>query len=191
MIGLGRTAIATAISMVSLIGATPAPAQSAAAQSTPAESVPAQRGPAPSVAVEDRPLVRLVEAHATAVVTFDQATLAAITAPDYVEISPVGDVDTREAMLGFYAPANKIPAPSVVVSEPTVDRFGDAAVMTARLTYTMPTPPGADMLPPTRAMRAGYVARRVGKTWQLVSAQFTPIRTAPQRSTIPSAPPQK
>ena len=129
-------------------------------------------------AAQDAPLVKLIEDQAKAVTAFDQRALAALTAPDYREISPVGDVDERAAMLGFYAPANKVPAPAVDVGEVDVRRFGDMAVMSARITYTMAAAPGI-AAPPPRALRAGYVARRYGPAWKLVSAQFTPIRGAP------------
>ncbi|TPG10403.1 nuclear transport factor 2 family protein [Sphingomonas oligophenolica] len=145
------------------------------AMASPANAQSADAAPA------DPALVRLIEDQAKAVVAFDQPTLAALTAPDYQEISPVGDVDARAAMLGFYAPENKVPAPTVAVSETSVRRIGDLALMTARITYTMVPPTGAAATspPPTRALRGGYVARRYGTMWKLVSAQFTPIRTPP------------
>ena len=139
---------------------------------------------------QDAPLVRLIEAQANAVVAFDQKTLAGITARDYQEVSPVGDIDQRAAMLGFYAPENEVPSPRVTVGETTVRRMGSIALMTARITYTMPAAPGSSASLPSRALRGGYVARRVGGDWKLVSAQFTPIRTTPPPSPTAAPPPQ-
>jgi hypothetical protein len=47
---------------------------------------------------------RLVERFNTARTDFDAAALADTLAPEYQEISPVGDVDDRAKVLGFYRP---------------------------------------------------------------------------------------
>ena len=52
-------------------------------------------------------IVQLVEAFTKAQHDFDQAQLRALTADDYVEISPIGEVDPRDKMLGFYDPAKR------------------------------------------------------------------------------------
>lgn len=110
----------------------------------------------------------LVDAFLTAQRTFDQPALARLTAPDYVEISPLGEVDPRDKMLGFYAPDKKHAAADITVSERTVRTSGDTALVTAKLSFG----PGA--------LRVVYVARQREAGWQLVSAQFTPIRTPSQ-----------
>ncbi|WP_219136533.1 nuclear transport factor 2 family protein [Janthinobacterium sp. UMAB-60] len=120
----------------------------------------------------DAELVALVQRHAQAQSSFDQATLKAITAENYVEISPVGEVDGREKMLSFYAPEQKRPSPQVQVDEPAVRLLGDTALISARLSYRVNQEGAAR----TFALRAGYVARFVDKQWLLVSAQYTGIR---------------
>jgi uncharacterized protein (TIGR02246 family) len=120
----------------------------------------------------DAELVALVTRHAEAQRSFDLATLKAITAENYVEVSPVGEVDSREKMLSFYAPELKRPAPQLQVDEPTVRVLGDSAVITTRLTFTMTM----DGTARTFAMRAGYVAQFKDGKWLLVSAQYTGIR---------------
>ncbi|TNC78458.1 nuclear transport factor 2 family protein [Janthinobacterium lividum] len=120
----------------------------------------------------DAELLALVQRHAQAQSSFDQATLKAITAENYVEISPVGEVDGREKMLSFYAPEQKRPSPQVQVDEPVVRIFGDTALISARLSYRVNQEGAAR----TFAMRAGYVARLVDHQWLLVSAQYTGIR---------------
>jgi hypothetical protein len=120
----------------------------------------------------DAELVALVQRHAQAQSSFDQATLKAVTAENYVEISPVGEVDGREKMLSFYAPEQKRPGPQVQVDEPAVRLLGDTALISARLSYRVNQEGAAR----TFAMRAGYVARLVDKQWLLVSAQYTGIR---------------
>jgi hypothetical protein len=120
----------------------------------------------------DEELTALVKRHAEAQGGFDQATLKAITADNYVEISPIGEVDPREKMLSFYAPEQKRPGPQIKVDEPLVRVFGDSAVIYTRLSYTMGTGEAAR----TMAMRAGYVAQHKDGKWLLVSAQYTGIR---------------
>ncbi|WP_077405804.1 nuclear transport factor 2 family protein [Janthinobacterium sp. LM6] len=120
----------------------------------------------------DAELVALVQHHAQAQNSFDQAALNAITAENYVEISPVGEVDAREKMLSFYAPEQKRPSPQLQVDEPVVRLFGDTALISARLSYRLNQEGAARSF----ALRAGYVARLVGEQWLLVSAQYTGIR---------------
>jgi ketosteroid isomerase-like protein len=128
------------------------------------------------------PLVQLVEDQARAIGNFDQQMLSRLLAPDYREISPVGDVDERDAVIGFYAPANRMAGPSLRVSEIMVHQNGDMAVMSAKLTYAQPraatAPPNASA-PPERSLRAGYTARRYPDGWKLEAIQYTPIRTPP------------
>jgi ketosteroid isomerase-like protein len=117
-------------------------------------------------------LVELVQRHAEAQRDFDQATLKAVTAENYVEVSPAGEVDSREKMLSFYAPEQKRASPQLTVTEPMVRLLGDTAVVLAKLNYTM----GAEGQARTFAMRASYVAQLKDGKWKLVSAQYTGIR---------------
>jgi hypothetical protein len=128
-------------------------------------------GTAIAAPVDDE-LTALVKRHAEAQGSFDVATLKAITAENYVEISPFGEVDPREKMLSFYAPEQKRPSPQLKIDEPLVRVFGDSAVIYTRLSYTM----GAGETARTFAMRAGYVAQLKDGKWLLVSAQYTGIR---------------
>ena len=121
----------------------------------------------------DAELVALVQRHAQAQNSFDQGALKASTAENYVEVSPVGEVDGREKMLSFYAPEQKRPSPQLQIDEPVVRLFGDTALISARLSYRVNQEGAA---PRTFALRAGYVARLVDKQWLLVSAQYTGIR---------------
>ncbi len=123
--------------------------------------------PAAAAPTREQAVTSLVDAFVAAQGAFDQAALARLTAPGYVEISPLGEVDPREKMLAFYAPDRKRQAPPLVLDERAVRLFGDTAVATARLSFGR------------AAMRAVHVARRDGSGWRLVSAQFTPIRTPP------------
>lgn len=109
----------------------------------------------------------VVDAYVAAQGAFDQATLARITAPDFVEISPLGEVDPRDKMLGFYTPDKKQPGPVITISERDVRVTNGLALVTLRYAFG------------ERALRVVYVLRRDAGKWLLVSAQYTPIRIKP------------
>ena len=104
---------------------------------------------------------------------FDQSAMIAMMAPEYQEVSPVGEVDSRERVIGFYAADKKSAAPPMTITETVARPAGTIGVVTMRIAYTMP---GKDGQMQTRALRAGFVARRIKGDWQFVSLQFTPIR---------------
>ena len=147
-------AISWAIAPVAMLAASPAAAQDRMAQ--------------------DGAVQALVDRFEDARTRFDPVALAATLSPDYEEISPVGTVDPRAAVLGFYAPAARRPAPAMTADDTVVRTSGDMALVTRRQSLTLPG--GV-----TRSIRVRYVARRTGGRWQLLSAQYTPIPPAPAR----------
>jgi len=102
----------------------------------------------------------------------DTATLKALSAENYIEISPLGEVDPREKMLSFYVRKDDKPRPAILLDELTTRVLGDTAVAIGRVSYTM-TAGGQSR---TFALRSTFVAQRQGDAWKLVSAQYTPIR---------------
>lgn len=160
----GRAGFASALSVaLGVATATVGMAQAAAAAQPGAESQASNA------------LVRIVEEFTRAQQAFDAGKLAGLTTPDYLEISPVGEVDSREKMLAVYAPDKKSAAPELAMSDVTVRIFGDAAVLIARIAYTMQSP-GQPVR--TAALRASFVARRVSGDWKIASAHYTGIRPA-------------
>src|SRR5260370_105991 len=91
-------------------------------------------------------------------VTFDQKRMDSVLAPDYVEVSPLGDVDDRAKVLGFYGPAQKPPGPAgkTTLSEVQSRGYGDIAVTIAKLTFNMTMANGVEA---TRTTRAVFVTR--------------------------------
>ena len=84
----------------------------------------------PALAADDAAdVLTLVRQHAAAQTQFDVPALAALTADNYVEVSPMGEVDTREKMLAFYAPEKKTATPVITVEEPLVRVTGGTAVL--------------------------------------------------------------
>lgn len=115
----------------------------------------------------------LVRQFAEAQAQHDAAVLRDLTSEQYVEISPLGEVDPREKMLGFYTRGANFTPPTVALDERTVTLFGDTALISAKLQFSIDKGGQSRSF----AMRAGYVAHKEGGRWKLVSMQATPIRS--------------
>jgi ketosteroid isomerase-like protein len=119
-------------------------------------------------------IASVVQGLVAAQASFDVASLDRLLAPEYVEISPVGEVDPRAKVLSFYTPDKKAaagPVPKVELDEVSTRIFGDTAVTIGRVSFT---PPGAPL--PAGRMRVVFVLRAAAGQWRLVSSQYTPIR---------------
>jgi ketosteroid isomerase-like protein len=101
---------------------------------------------------------------------YNVAALRALTADQFVEISPLGEVDPREKMIGFYIKEPPPAIPEVTIDERQVRVFGDSAVVTVKLTFKVNGQP--------RSLRSNFVVHQEGAQWKLVSAQHTPLRAA-------------
>lgn len=66
----------------------------------------------------------LATAYAGAQFSFDQSSLRRILALKFVEISPKGEVDERDAVIAFYAPEKKTPAPPFSIENQIVRLTG-------------------------------------------------------------------
>ena len=129
-------------------------------------------------------ILSLVRQLAEAQKNYDAARLDAILTPDYVEISPAGEVDPRAKVLSFYAPEKKSARQGELVSyeldEITSRIYGDTAIVVARLPFTLKTPDGQSM---SRALRCTFVCRKTRGKWRIASAHYTGIRPpAPAKS---------
>lgn len=103
----------------------------------------------------------------------DVPTLQALTAENYVEVSPLGEVDTRERMLTFYVKKDEKQAlPALTVEDSTARLLGDTAVVIAKVSYASVVE-GQNR---TFSLRTTFVAEKRNGVWKLVSAQYTPIR---------------
>jgi ketosteroid isomerase-like protein len=143
----------------------------AAALIAMALAVPAAAAPGPdAVALE-----RVVDRFHAAREGFDAAALGETLAADYVEISPIGDVDDRARVIGFYRADLRKPAPTIEHRDRQTSIHGTFGIETERLSFTMTRPDGVSI---SRAVRARYVGVRDGRGWKLVSAQYTPIPPA-------------
>lgn len=115
----------------------------------------------------------------TAQTEYDAKTLDVIFASDYIEISPAGEFDPRDKVLGFYKPELR-PDPSkmtatVDVTDYSIRSYGNFAVTIARFNYSM-TSEGKPL--PPRSIRATIVLKKEKADWKIASAQYTGIRPA-------------
>jgi uncharacterized protein (TIGR02246 family) len=123
----------------------------------------------------DAAIVSVVQQLADAQRTFDQAALERLLAPDYIEVSPVGDVDSREKVIGFYGPDAKAKAPpvsSITIDETTVRIYGEHAVVIARQTMNI----NAGGTNRAVMMRTTSHLRKIGGEWRISSMQYTGVR---------------
>ena len=81
-------------------------------------------GEARSVGSSDASIIALVQAFSDARSHFDPKALDALLTPDYVEVSPRGEIDRRQAVLGFYDADKATPAPPMSLATQDVSRYG-------------------------------------------------------------------
>lgn len=130
-------------------------------------------GSAQSNQAADAPILALVSAFSTARAQFNAKALDALLTSDYIEVSPVGEVDYRQAVLGYYAPDKATPAPPMTLGTDDVRRYGDIAVVVGSVNYAIPGPNGTTI---KRSMRVTYVARRITRHWLMALTQYTGVR---------------
>jgi ketosteroid isomerase-like protein len=108
----------------------------------------------------------------------DAATLESLFAADYLEVSPLGQVDKRAQVIGFYKTAARAQSgqaselAAVALDDLSVRVFGDVVVVVVRESFTLQDAG----TPVVRPIRSTLVWRRMGGTWWLVSSHHTAIR---------------
>jgi uncharacterized protein (TIGR02246 family) len=128
-----------------------------------------------SSASAERAVVAVVQQLADAQRTFDQAALDRLLTADYVEVSPVGDVDERAKVIGFYSADAKAKSPevsSIVIDQPNVRIDGDHAIVIVRQTTNV----GSAGASRAVVMRVTAHLRRSGNEWRIASTHYTGIR---------------
>ncbi len=127
----------------------------------------------------ERQLIEASRAMFDAQSKFDLAALDAILAPDYVEISPIGDVDERAEVMSFYTPEAKaqmhaagMELVSTAMVEPRVRVYGEQAIVVSKNTATLKVK-GVEQQRPARVL---FHFRKLGGKWLLQSSQFTWIK---------------
>lgn len=127
---------------------------------------------------DETAVIGLVKQMTEAQIKYDAAALDKIFTADYIEISPRGEFDPREKVLGFYAPeanpGDKFKA-TVEATASSFRRYGKTAVLIVQLNYLM-TDDGKPL--PPRSMRATFVCLKDKGQWKIASAQYTGIPPA-------------
>ncbi|NCP65749.1 MAG: nuclear transport factor 2 family protein [Paraglaciecola sp.] len=115
---------------------------------------------------------RLIEQLVATQLSYDSNAMAALLHPDYLEVSPKGEVDYREKVLGFYAPslqADKQKSPQVTLSELNVSVQENLAFVLVKETFAMPNSSQ------TFSMRVSFVLQKVTDHWLFYRAHYTGI----------------
>ena len=115
----------------------------------------------------------LIQAFSDARDRFDAKALDGLLTPDYVEVSPRGEIDRRAAVLGFYAADKALPVPAMTRGTQDARIHNDTAIVIGSVSYTVPTPTGGTV---ERTVRVTYVERRVGGRWLMASTQYTGVQ---------------
>jgi uncharacterized protein (TIGR02246 family) len=119
----------------------------------------------------------LVQKMADAQANYDPKTLDEVFASDYVEVSPVGEVDDRAKVIGFYKPESKPPADkmslTIAAKDFSIRDYGKYAIVIVRFEYLIVS--GGKPSPP-RSIRSTIVCRKEKDVWKIASAQYTGIR---------------
>lgn len=126
---------------------------------------------------DDDALKTLVKQMTDAQINYRAEILDRIFTADYIEISPIGELDPREKVLGFYKSemkpsAGKMSA-NVEATDLSIRTYGQFAIVITRLNYQM-TGEGKPL--PPRSIRAMIVCRKEKSAWKIASAQYTGIR---------------
>jgi uncharacterized protein (TIGR02246 family) len=137
---------------------------------------------------DDAALTALVRQMTDAQMSYNPQALDKIFTADYIEISPVGEFDTREKVLGFYKPEAKPDASKMTAAVEATDfsirRYENFAVVIARLNF-LRTVEGKTF--PPISMRATIVCRKEKGEWKIASVQYTGIRPPQPPTTAPKS----
>lgn len=124
-------------------------------------------------------LTELVKQMVNAQTNFDTEALEKIYAADFIEISPVGEVDPRDETIGFYKPEanpDRDQMKATVTSDEFLIRtYDNFAIVIARITFTAQTGNTPPARPPF-SLRVTLVCRKEKGSWKINSAQYTGIR---------------
>jgi hypothetical protein len=117
--------------------------------------------------------VKLVEKQIHAQLAFDADMLEKILDDSYFEVSPVGEIDSKNKVLGFYSNENKKPSPEASLQNVNVRVYQQFAVVIAELVFNVVLPNGKNN---TFTMTGSWVITAFEKDPVIVSAQYTPMR---------------
>ena len=112
---------------------------------------------------------------------YDVPALDRVLTPEYVEISPLGELDPREKVLGFYKPKLRKPEDPRLETDTleatTIHLYANEfATIVGQLVFRIVMPDGARS---DRRFAVSYLLRVVDGEFRVAIAQFTGIREVP------------
>ena len=117
--------------------------------------------------------VKLVEKQLQAQLAFDADMLDKILDDSYFEVSPVGEIDSKNKVLGFYSNENKKPSPETNLQNVNVRVYQQLAVVIAEVVFDVVLPNGQNN---TFSMTGSWVITAFEENPVIVSAQYTLLR---------------
>ncbi len=126
-------------------------------------------------------MAQLVKSFLAAEQNFDATTLSRLIDDRFVEVSPAGKVDAHDRFLGFYTTEKRVEFPPSTISEEQIRVFGNTAIDTFKVSFTMPGPDG---ITHARELRSTFVAQRIAGSWKLVASQHTGVRPVPAAAQV-------
>jgi ketosteroid isomerase-like protein len=141
-------------------------------------SVIAQGAPPSQTAASVREVTAQTRRYFDAVSRNDAVEIDKIFAPGSTEVPPLGQVDKRAQVVGFYQVAARAQAgqpaelAEVTVDDLAVDVYGDVAVVIAGESFKM----SVAGKPVSRPMRSTLVWHKLAGVWTLVASHHTAIR---------------
>lgn len=131
---------------------------------------------------DQKKLMVLIQKMVAAQERYEPDQIEKLTTTDYIEVSPIGELDPRKKMLGFYDPKKKPPTGKTNISSKATDFhfriYKDFSIIIATLNFEVTT--GGKTYPP-RQVRTTYVCRKVDGKWKIASAQYTGIKPKTKR----------
>lgn len=124
----------------------------------------------------DKEIEATLNDYTKAVVAYDVERLEQLLAPDYLEVSPLGEVDLREKVLSFYRvpESQRGPTPSSVVVSELKIRYMDKSKAIAVFREDLEIARGDQKV--KMSFRFTSVLTKQGKVWKLVSNHVNGIR---------------
>lgn len=98
----------------------------------------------------------------------DTGRMTALMADDYVEISPLGAIDARQKVIGFFSDPAVRPY-TVSLSLEKEHQWPDSALVIASLASVVDGK--------QRLLRTTYCLQRSGGSWLIAAVQYTAVRT--------------
>lgn len=125
---------------------------------------------------QDAEVIAVAKQAIAAQENYDPATLEKIYASDYIEISPLGEIDEREKAIGFYKVADvekeKARTPRYILGDFKVRHYGKFAMVISKFSIGSKK----DLQrPPSPVGIALYGLRKEKGVWKIYSLQLTPF----------------